>query len=342
MMDNLLYTQYGFEIYKNKIWFVPFSVNMLCGYSLDNCKIDFKELLLDESVERALSYNTVELDGRLLSIPARGTNLYALNESFQLSQYSVGESSTKEKYAPTCKINSSIIIFPIEALDILIIQGDEISRIQWNQGVVLSCTACKNKAYFTNGTSNIYSITESGCISNIRITNMDKICGVQFWKELTIAVSSDGGVYLIDLNKGKCMRQLLIANKGDYFISSVIHNDKLYLFPNNDYTTIYIYDFFADSVAHLSISKDENINEKWLYNSFGVPKVYDSKIYVMSPKHNALLVIDNDNVEKKIISLEVSYEEKTKLMKSKLKKKYIVSENDIFSLDVFIDILNKE
>ena len=70
--------------------------------------------------------------------------------------------------------------------------------------------------------------------------------------------------------------------------------------------------------------------------------MYDSKIYVMSPKHNALLVIDNDNVEKKIISLEVSYEEKTKLMKSKLKKKYIVSENDIFSLDVFIDILNKE
>lgn len=341
MTDRALFSNCGFEIFDNKIWFVPFFLNMLCGYSIDDNKIVFAMTLSDVNVDVGLSYNTIEIDGKLLSIPARGNDIYILDKNSRLNRYSVEDLSTKEKYSESCKLNSSIIVFPIEALDILIINGDEIKKVGWNKGAVLSCIVRNSKVYFTNGTNNIYTITESGGISCIKITDLDNICNIQFWNNYTVAVSSDGGVYLIDLNKGKCERQILRAKKDDYFTSTILFNDKLFLFPNKDYTTIWIYDLLSDSVSYLSVEEDENINEKWIYNSFGEPKVHDSKIFVMSPKHNALLIIDNDTIYKKTIMLEAPYEEKVKLMKYRLNNKSFMIEDDIATLDVYLNALTE-
>lgn len=341
MKSRNVWSNDGIEIYDNEVWFVPFETNVLCSYSLSERKVNRIFTLNEWEVSSGISYNTIEFEENIISIPGRGEGIYFVDKDKKINIYDKIGDGIEEKYDCAVKFNSSVYIFPLGEQEILKVSMDKMEKIEWNGGGVSSAVVYNDNIYFTNVTNSVFKIDKDDKIKRCIISGIDEVNNICFWKNSAIVLSKDGQVSLVDLEENKVIKQPLSIGEGDFFSSSVVLNDRLYLFPYKDSTTIWIYDLENQKIHHIKIEKGDKYNEEWEYNAFGHSTVYENKIYVMSPSNNALIVINQDEIETIYIDLKPNEEEQFEYMRKAFEHGILVEENDFSSLKTMIKYMEK-
>ena len=344
MRNRIVWSNDGFALDKDYIWFVPYEINVLCKYNINKKIIDEYYLLNDCMAEEAAVYNTTIWNDRVVAIPARSKNLVVIKNN-EKKEYSVDEENLgKEKYRCCVGLKNDIYIFPLGEQYIIKYYSDQIEKIKFSYGAIVSCTVLKNNIYFINSENRLFKTNESFCnIVPLDVTGVIHVCACNAFGEGVLLLTKEGKVFwasadMLETGETSAIVQM---NTGDYWGTCLCMEEKIVLFPYYDCTKIWIYDCETKLMDSIDIEMDENFNEEWTYNSFGSPIERNGNIYFMSPKHRAFFEINvkNKKVGRHHIYLKLEKDDSLIMLKNKIDSFLVAHENQYHSIETLIDFI---
>lgn len=340
MNDMPIWSNDGFDVDNNHVWFVPFEINILCKYSMKK-RIVEEYFVLDDCDEGAV-YNVKIWNDSIVAIPARSKNL-TIFQANKIKGHKVSEKSRlEEKYGRSLIIKGSLYIFPISEPFVIKCSTDKLEKINFSYGFVTSCGLIGDEIYFTNHKNTLFKTDENfENTMRLGISGTEDICCVSGFQDTLFVLTPEGEAWSLNVRDFTAVNKIARLEEDDYWSDCIYLNEELFLFPYKDCSKIWIYNFVSKEMKYLALNRDEYFNDLWQYNSFGHPVEKDGKIYVMSPKHRAFFIIDpcEKIADRCHIFLKIGEDERLMMLKKKLKILPAVHENQFQTLGTLLDCI---
>lgn len=344
MQERVIWTNGAMSVNAGELWLAPFEVNILCKYNVENMKMEQCIVWEDAHCQSGASYSVVKFKDMFVVVPARENVVRLVKNNELVKEYIISENAEpRENYKCALVVGERLLLFPLEENAIIEVGENEIKKIP-SPVMRASCAVIYNNDVFIVNNSNCiwkYNV-ETETFNSIELEEDMQVCWMGIWGRHIIITTLDGKVLLADDGTFVKLQEIAIAPEGDYFSTGIIQGDKVILFNYKDAANILSINLIDMSQRHTLIAKDSFWSD-WSYNAFGVPVEEQGKIYVMSPKHRALFVIDGDGniLERQHLVLAVNDEIGTRLIEQNLVCNKIVNESDICTLDHYLRYVKK-
>ena len=339
-----LWTNNGVEVEENHVWFVPFELNILCKYNVEQENIEEYFILEDWECDKAAVYNTAIWEDSVVTIPGRGRSLCIIKGDGKEEIHVVSKKEDKsEKFFCTVKTKKALYILPLEEKYVIKYSSGKIEKIPFFHGSVISACCHDKDIYFITNQNTLFKANEDFTeITEVEMEGIESVCYVNVFGDRMVLLTSAGKMMNLDLNYKDNINELACLDEDDYWASCCCIGNKIIMFPYKDFSKIWRYDCDYETVDFICIKKDEYFYEEWSFNAFGQPVEDGENIYVMSPKHRTLFVLDYEGELKGRYRITLSMKEKDMLtlLDKKMAKVLAVEENQFHSLNTLIEYLN--
>ena len=298
---DYVWTNGGFAVDGNDIWFVPYWENVLCKYSMDTRRMEKMVCFPEMSVTVAGSFNVKKNGEYIIVVPAFEKNLYIYNQKENLmKKFELKKRKyVAEKFNHCVSWGKNVYLFPIAYGRILKIdlKNELISEIEipkFKDSAFVDCTSVKNKVYLVDMTNSIFIFDMEN--ETIKTYNL----GGEERKYRTIAAIADdefglsdmtGKIYIINI-KEKRENQYNFDDVS-IFDNSVCVGDEWFLFPFEDDRPVIKFNTTCFKVEKIYFNEKKHFKQ-WYANAFSKTVVYNKKIYVMNTYQRCLYVLDEE------------------------------------------------
>lgn len=345
-MESFLWTNWNIDVWDNRIWFVPFEGYALCGFNLISEKLD--KIIFQNFIQDLMAAFVVKVwNGKIVVVPDRDNVIRIIGENEE-KHYQLEDNRMLEKYDCAEEYNEDLYLFPRDEKNIVRLYKKNIEYIPCIINGFVALVSYNHKIWGVNRSNKVYSYDiESKKIYSHEIKDLketDGIIWIGLFEAGCVLTTTEGYVIFADQFDFENVCILGKAPDKDYFRNGIAYNHRLILFPFNDATSIYYYDGIQKIMGFNKISDDCSFG--WRYDAFGVPIKYMDCIFIMSPKHEALLKLDGwgNLLKKYYISIDSDNPVKKEIISYGFKKNQLFYENKAFwSLDTFINcVINGE
>lgn len=236
---RLVWTQGVFSIDENKIWFVPFWINVLCVYNLKTSQMEKVIQLPDQDTDSAGYYNVRKMDELVIVIPAFEKRIYVYDIATDvLSSFDLPVAKHQcERFLFASVWDQNIYLFPVGYEYVVKINLQErklhiIATIDDKCKMFVAMTQIDEKVYLVNETDKIYVFNMSlecfkiiGCEDSSRKYRTITHQGT----EKLVLTDTSGRLYIQYLDDMNCENIFLAENIP--YDSSVCIADDIFLMP---------------------------------------------------------------------------------------------------------------
>lgn len=342
-MTGLLWTNWNIDVKDDRIWFVPFYGHVLCGYNLVDEKLD-KIIPQNFSQDEMAAFFVKCYGEKIVLAPDRDNEIRVVTEK-NILHYKLEDNSTNSKYDCGEVVNGELYLFPRTERCIVKMYRDDIEHIFCEYNGFVSLTSYNGEIWGVNRTNVIYSFNiEKKCFQehHVKVLNdSESIVWIDTMKNGCIISTLNGEVFFLENFDSEKAKIICKAVNGDFFRSGIASGDRYFLFPFKDATKVFFYNYNSEELEFNKI--DDKYSYEWAHDAFGVPVNYKDRIYIMSPKHEALLELDSlGKLRKKhFITIEPENPVRQEIMDNDFAKNDINGENVFWSLKEYINYLCK-
>lgn len=342
MGKEVLWTNNIISFIEDSIWFSAFEWNMLCCFDIKTKQL--KDYMIWENVKNRIgvSYATTGWGNYVVQVPSRDNMLRMVDSQHNVIEYSISDAAdTREKYCYSVCLGDTILFFPIEENNVLILSEKGVEKRTFNISGICCVSQKEDEVLLANNSDTIWQFDQKKLMAQsfLRIEN-EKIAWCICYNDGVIIGTCSGKV--LYEKEGEQKQLLCIDQKNDCFSSGIVVSNKLILFPYADGNNVYCYDLRNGEINMIGIS-DDSYTAEWEYNSFGCPVLLDDCVYVMSPKHRALIEIDaNGNlVGRHQLCFEAKKEFPNPFLEQMAKCNEIYDESQLTTLEDFMEYLRR-
>lgn len=301
---NVAWTQGGFSIDDNCVWFVPYMLNVLCKYNFSSNRMEKVIYIPEISVLSAGYYNVIKIQSFVVMIPGFENNVCVFDTTKNIMKIITipAEKCVRQKFQYASIWEGQLFLFPVSYSSILRVSLNDfkVERIAVTNGTCngfVSATIANKKVYLVNETNKLYVFDmEEECISEqVTFNNHVNLKTVSVMDEqLLILTDTQGNVYTYNLLTN--LLNTIWEESGMLYDSCVCYGEKILLIPllEKDY-------FEVGSVTTKKKTKIELSNvsyfENWPHAVFSKPLKKGSKVYFFSTQYKTLLQYDFETSE---------------------------------------------
>ena len=343
-MEGFLWTNWNIDAEDNRIWFVPFEGHILCGYNLINEKID--KIIFQKFEQNEMASFFLKIwNEKIVIAPFRDNALRVIDRNEE-KHYIMEDASAVERYNCAEVCNGDLYLFPRDEKNIIRLYGDCIEFIPSKDNGFVSLISYQDKIWGINRSNKIFMFDpESREMQSFTVKNLDEfvsIIWIGIFDKGCVLTTTNGYVLFAERFDFENTHILGKAPNDDFFRTGIVADDRLILFPFDDATKVYYYDYQKKEIRYNKIS--DNYSYKWAHDAFGVPIHHLGNIFVMSPKHEALLKLDafGNLLKKYFISINPEDLSVLEIMDEDVKNNELLFEKRGFwSLDSYVEYLIK-
>lgn len=343
-MNNYVWAHESFDIYDGVVWFVPYYIDLLCGYSLIKKKIvsvvNLPELYSDE--DRYLNVKAV--DGNLIIIPSYSEYIHIYNiktQKFYSHKVSKGLSA---KYFQCYNEDGVIYVLPYTSKDMIKIElrKDDIpnfEEVPFSYKNCVSCVLTHEGVYSVNRSDGILFRSKGGAEEEYH--EKGTILTDLAYLDDKYLVVADASGRICKFNKNLHEIEYWF-DVGSEVHSLALCNERLMIFPERENDFFWVFDL--NNYELLKKFVDVKTEYKHgIFNSFSKAIVDGDFVYVMSPYHEMLIEVNASDlhINKHYIKIpNINDEQKMIIVDAESKRGY-VKENDAIGVDLafFLSLL---
>ena len=345
MRKRLVWTHGSLLINNDGLWVMPFYANILCNFDLRNNKLQKCFIWEQTHIYKGASYGVVGWQNKVVMIPYRDNVIRVISKDKLIQEYLIDESASLcEHYHVTLSWHDKLFIFPVAASDIVELSEREIRKIFCPLNTVISATVYCDGIFIITDDGYIWKYdTTLEQVEQIMSNEKNHFCWMEVWQNNIVFATKEGMLLLAEDGDMKKLVEIGRAPEHTFFSNGIVGTDNILLFLNEDAERIYSFCFSDRQMYECRIEKDKYWNEDWTYNAFGKPCINDGKIYVMSPKHRALLVLDEKGriLERKYLLLDVTRKIGDEIANQGFSVSNIIEENELLALREYLKYVQK-
>lgn len=300
MSKNYVWTNLGFIVEDDNLWFVPFWMNVLCEVNLSTMQIGKVKAFPHMFTEAGGIYNVRKYQEYIINVTAVDdvNYLYDIPADNMLAIPLKEDAYACEKFFNCTFWNNHAYFLPRDYNSILKLNMEDktVTDISISEvgKMFLSCVQIEQNVYLVNQSESliVFDMEEEN-FERIQISGSGELNTIVLVQEHELLMSNTNGVlYIYNLQNGT-MTEIDIV-KGTLFTGIAVVEDKLYLFPmyDEDNFTILNLKTLDTRKIHLQRKLEEAGYYDARYGVFSQPVVANDKVYVMNASHQCLYIID--------------------------------------------------
>lgn len=346
-MNNKVWAHESFEVCNGIVWFVPYSIDFLCGYSLIEKRIVDVISLPGFSSEKDRYINVKSVNDNIIIVPSYGKYIHVYSiKCKKVYSYEVQQSSSAKYFQCVSEKNTAFVL-PFANKNMIKIELKEgeipvFDEVSFTNEKCVSCIISEGGIYGVNredsilyGEKRVFDevFHEKGTV----FTDL-----VDFDKKNLVALDAKGKVYKFKKDVKEFEHWFDLDGKAH---SLALCKDKLMIFPEEEHSFFWVYDLNENRIEKVILEiKDEK--RFWKFNSFSKAVSTEEKVYVMSPYFETLLEISTDDLNMAIhfMKMPALNNEQKKMIVDAESKNGGVKENDATGVDLsfLLSYLKKE
>lgn len=296
---RLVWTQGIFSIDENRIWFVPYWINVLCVYNLKTNKMEKIIHFPDQDTDSAGYYNVKKINELVIVVPAFEKRIYVYDSAADVvSSFDLLAAKYKcEKFLFASVWNQNIYLFPVGyeyavKINLQEMKLNIIDIIDDKCKMFVAMTQINEKVYLVNETNQIYIFDMS--LESFKII----VCEDASRKYRTIThqgteklvlTDTTGNLYIQYLDDMNCEKFILTENIP--YDSSVCVTEDIFLMPISEKDYFVKIDINTKDVSKHYINSGANYL-KWPHAVFSKVVCEDNFLYFFSTQYRMLFVYD--------------------------------------------------
>ncbi len=337
-MRKYIWAHESFDINEGIVWFIPYGIDLLCGYSIDEKKVIFTKILPNFSGKSDRYLNVKYVEGNIIMIPSYADFIYIYNiRNDKLFSNNVNKYPSARFYQ-CINDGNSVIVYPFEAdsyIRIVLNNEEEplFEKVSIKHNKIVASVLANGKKYGVNRNKYVLDLTKDSvlveCIDDQKVVFTDI---VDFDSKYMVVADSNGGIYRLDMFNNALEKWFNVDGK----VHSVAYcGNQLVIFPETENRFFWIYDLIGEAIKKVSLNLN-NCNKKWTYNAFSKAIVKDGYVYVMDIYDESLLKINLTDLSVSAFYIqipELTYDQKATIY-GLCRKDICLAENKIEEIDL--------
>lgn len=296
---RLVWTQGIFSVDENRIWFVPYWINVLCAYNLQTNELEKTIWFPNQMTDSAGYYHVKKVDHFVVSIPAFEKQIFVYDTTKEIMcaiDFPL-EACRCEKFLFSSVWNQNIYLYPAGYDYVLKInlqkkEAVAIKTIDDACKMFVAMTQINESVFLVNETHKIYvfdMIQESfKCIASNDFSRKYRTVTHQGTEKL-ILTDTMGNLYLQYCNESGSEEEII---SGDIpYDSSVCIGNDIFLMPIYEKDYFVKIDFNTKDISKIYIDRGDNYL-KWPHTVFSKVVCKDDCLYFFSTQYRMLFVYE--------------------------------------------------